>query len=34
MPAMDDLWFVGLTGLLAGLTWAGVFMCSRLIRRS
>jgi hypothetical protein len=31
--AMDDLWFVGLTALLAALTWIGVALCVRLLQR-
>jgi|HubBroStandDraft_1064217.scaffolds.fasta_scaffold22316_4 hypothetical protein len=31
---MDDLWFLGLTVFLAALTWLGVLMCERLLRKS
>jgi hypothetical protein len=31
---MDDLWFIGLTLLLAALTWLGVLLCERLLRHS
>jgi hypothetical protein len=34
MPGtMNDLWFVGLTLLLAVLTWLGVKLCERLLRK-
>jgi hypothetical protein len=29
---MNDLWFVGLTLLLAVLTWLGVRLCDRLLK--
>jgi hypothetical protein len=28
-----DLWFVGLIGLLALLTWGGIVLCQRLLVR-
>jgi hypothetical protein len=31
---MDDLWFVGLTVFLAVLTWLGVLLCERLLKKS
>jgi hypothetical protein len=31
---MNDLWFVGLTLFLAVLTWLGVKLCERLLRKS
>jgi hypothetical protein len=34
MTAMLDLYFTGLTLLLAALTWAGVALCERVMRRS
>jgi hypothetical protein len=30
---MDDFWFVGLTVFLAALTWLGVLLCERLMRK-
>jgi hypothetical protein len=30
---MDDVWFVGLTLFLAALTWLGVLLCDRLLRK-
>jgi hypothetical protein len=31
---MDDLWFIGLTIFLAALSWLGVLLCERLLRKS
>jgi hypothetical protein len=32
--SMDDLWFVGLTIFLAVLSWLGVLLCERLLKKS
>jgi hypothetical protein len=31
---MDDLWFLGLILFLTTLTWLGVLLCERLLRKS